>query len=362
MDQTKFNFYDKIVSLEKKVVIVDIGYKYTKFGICGDPQPRCIIPTIIKDTQSGKSKNVFKYDTIEELYNNLVDFFYYLYFKRILLSPKDTKVIIVESLLTPIQVRETLAKVLFCHMQISYLLLVPSHMVALYTLAVSTGLVLDIGYKEACLIPVYEGYPVLHAYQSFPLGGLAVEKNIKRLLMEHYEKEMPSKLKLIENLTEKQLEDIKVRLCFVTTFERAQQILENKVLTPPPSVEYRINGTELLTIPGKVRETAFEVLFDLDADEISLPTMILNSLVECATDMRKSLSESILLIGGTASTLGIKSRMLAELKSLIKMPKYSKKLYVDDFKMHESPSHENYTAWLGGKNIKSRVKYQIGQI
>ena len=69
-------------------------------------------------------------------------------------------------------------------------------------------------------------------------------------------------------------------MCFVTTFERAQQILENKELTPPPSVEYRINGTELLTIPGKVRETAFEVLFDLDADEISLPTMILNSLVE----------------------------------------------------------------------------------
>ena len=67
--------------------------------------------------------------------------------------------------------------------------------------------------------------------------------------------------------------------------------------------------------------------------------------------MRKSLSESILLIGGTASTLGIKSRMLAELKSLIKMPKYSTKLYVDDFKMHESPSHENYTAWLGGNEI-----------
>ncbi|KAK6633077.1 hypothetical protein RUM43_012820 [Polyplax serrata] len=348
MDQTKFSLYDKIVSLDKKVVVIDIG---RRFGINGDPQPRCIIPSVIKDTDTGKVKSIFQYETNDELYNNLVAFFHYLYFKRILLSPKDTKVIIVESLLAPVQFRETLANVLFCHMQISYLLMVPSHMVALYTLAVSVGLVIDIGHEEACLIPVYEGYPVLHSYQSFPIAGQAIENNIKRLLLEHYKKADPTKLSVIHNLSDDVLEDIKVRLCFVTTLERSQKMLANEEISPPPSVDYRLGGTEMLTIPGRIRETACEILFDMDADEISLPTMILNSLLKVSTDMRKPLAESILLMGGTASIQGVKSRLLNELRYLVKTSKYKDKLFIDEFKMHTSPSHENYTAWLGGSLV-----------
>jgi actin-related protein len=54
--------------------------------------------------------------------------------------------------------------------------MVPSHMVSLYTLAVPTALVLDIGFKEAVLIPVVENTPVLHAYQALGLAAEAVEK------------------------------------------------------------------------------------------------------------------------------------------------------------------------------------------
>lgn len=65
--------------------------------------------------------------------------------------------------------------------------------------------------------------------------------------------------------------------------------------------------------------------------------------------MRKPLAESILLMGGTASILGVKSRLLNELRYLVKTSKYKDKLFIDEFKLHTSPSHENYTAWLGGK-------------
>jgi actin-related protein 10 len=46
----------------------------------------------------------------------------------------------------------------------------------LYTLAVPTALVIDVGYKEAVLIPVFEHTPVLHAYQALALAGEAVDK------------------------------------------------------------------------------------------------------------------------------------------------------------------------------------------
>lgn len=48
---------------------------------------------------------------------------------------------------------------------------------------------------------------------------------------------------------------------------------------------------------------------------------------------------------------GIKSRILSELRHHIKTPKYKEKIFVDSFKMQISPSHENYTAWLGGSLV-----------
>ena len=81
---------------------------------------------------------------------------------------------IVESPFTTSQFRNSLAKALFCHFDISTVLYVCSHVAALFTCAISTGLVIDVGYEEATVLPVYEGYPLLHAWQSSPNAGKAI--------------------------------------------------------------------------------------------------------------------------------------------------------------------------------------------
>lgn len=63
--------------------------------------------------------------------------------------------------------------------QVTSLCFVPSHCASLFTLGISTGLVLDVGYKEAILIPVCEGVPVLRLWQTMSLAGQAVENQIK---------------------------------------------------------------------------------------------------------------------------------------------------------------------------------------
>lgn len=55
----------------------------------------------------------------------------------------------------------------------------PSHCASLFTLGISTALVLDVGYKETILIPVCEGVPVLRLWQAMPLAGEAVENQIR---------------------------------------------------------------------------------------------------------------------------------------------------------------------------------------
>lgn len=49
-------------------------------------------------------------------------------------------------------------------------------MVSLASLAIETALVVDVGFKEAVVIPVCHGMPVVHAWQALPLGSEAVHK------------------------------------------------------------------------------------------------------------------------------------------------------------------------------------------
>jgi actin-related protein 10 len=68
-----------------------------------------------------------------------------------------------------------------------------------------------------------------------------------------------------------------VRTCFVTSLNRATQL---KAVEPPPDVVYREGGIDVFHIPGKVREAAYEVLFEQDNDQTSISTMILDAIIK----------------------------------------------------------------------------------
>ncbi|XP_006621650.1 actin-related protein 10 isoform X1 [Apis dorsata] len=321
----------------KQMVIFDIGSAYTKFGYAGEPTPRGIIRTEIKCPETKELRRIYDYKNTEDLYQLLVEFLHALFFRHVVLSPKDARIVILESLLSPTQFRNTLAKVLFRHFEIGSLMLLPTHLATISTLGINSALVLDVGYKEATLIPIFEGEPILKAWQALPLGGQVVHEYLMKSLKELY----PN-----VDVTEKMVEDIKVRTCFVTTLERSIKLGTTEAPNPPPFVKYP--GVKSIDIPGEVREKAFEVLWERDNDNLSLPTMILNAIMQCPIDVRRVLAENILLIGGTTMTKGFASRLKSELLSLVRSDLYSEKLKIQKFMFHTAPSKPNYTAWLGG--------------
>lgn len=65
---------------------------------------------------------------------------------------------------------------MFAHYEISSMLVLPSHLVCLSSIAVDTAVVVDVGYKEAIIIPVCYGLPIVQAWQALPLGAEAVHK------------------------------------------------------------------------------------------------------------------------------------------------------------------------------------------
>lgn len=323
-----------------------------RLGFVAEPYPRSIVPTeLISGTSPTTSKSLFSYKDSLEFYDQVVDFIQTLFFKHLSVNPKERKVIIVETVLCPTEIREIFAKVLFRHFECSSILFASSHLVALSTLAIENALVVDIGYKEATVIPVYCGVQVLHSWQAQPLAAEAVHVEIKRQLLANGVNG--------DLLSDEVIEEIKVRTCFVNTYERAKKYQNNDEIVAPPDVSYPIQGKEIITIPGKLRETAYEVLFPEDNDRLGLPYIILDAIADCSIDIRKTLLENLVIIGGTAMATGLIARLKDELLALLKTDIYKEKLHLDTVKFHRLPAKENFAAWYASHILNGISHFQF---
>uniref|UniRef100_A0A8C6SL79 Actin related protein 10 n=1 Tax=Neogobius melanostomus TaxID=47308 RepID=A0A8C6SL79_9GOBI len=312
--------FDGLVSGgEKTAIIIDLGAAYTKCGFAGETGPRFIIPSEIRKPGQQPIKVVQYNINTEELYVTLKEFIHILYFRHLLVNPRDRRVVIIESILCPSHFRETLTKVFFKQFEVPSVLFAPSHLMAVMTLGINSALVMDCGQTETLVLPVYEHTPILPAWEALPLGGKAIHKT-----------------------------------CFVSDLQRGLKIQEAKFNpdaerpAPPPDVAYPLDGEKILHVKGSIRDSLVEILFEQDNEEKSVATLILDTLVKCPIDTRKVLSENLVVIGGTAMLPGFLHRLLAEIRLLVEKPKYSSVLASKSFRIHSPPAKPNCTAWLGG--------------
>ena len=107
-------FYDGIgVIAEKHAVVLDIGSSLCKVGYAGEPIPRAIIrtPECLRTSTSSQTTD----ENYENLQNKIVQFVHKLYFEHLLVNPKDRRVVLVESLLGDVRLRDILVEILFQH-------------------------------------------------------------------------------------------------------------------------------------------------------------------------------------------------------------------------------------------------------
>jgi len=277
-----------------------------------------------------------------------------------LVNPKERRVVIVESVLSPTDYRNLLAKVLFKHFEVPSVIFVPAHLMACFPLGTQSALVVDVGYVETLVLPIFEGVPMLNCWQASPFGGKSVHNNLEKLLKTNGKVKSTAGVMALsqypELLSESILEDIKVRTCFVTHMERGRMIQaaladpanQKKIEKTPPDVEYPLEGDKVLVLDGFVREAAFEVLFRHDEDDKSLAQLILDSVLKCPIDLRRPLLERIHVIGGGCMVPGFLARLKSELTDLLNDENlYGKKIVAQSLKFFKSPAKENFASWLG---------------
>ncbi|KFD48989.1 hypothetical protein M513_10141, partial [Trichuris suis] len=359
-------FYEGIgYMIDKPTIVLDIGNAYVKLGFSAELSPRRILPTeqLLCIPKLGPKPLTDLSNGGDEADAAFVHLFYEIFFRHLLLSPKDRRVVIVESVLTPSELRSTMAKVLFTRYEVMSVMFAPNCLCSCLPLGLQTALVVDVGYRGTQVLPVFDGISLLHSIQTSTAGSQAVHRRLKELIQKRCTvfvgTNQVSMAEYGELLDDKTLENLAARLCFVTRRERGiayQTEDENspQLPEPPPKVEYPLDKEKILIVEGAVREAAAEVLFEHNEDDMSIPQLILEAIIKCPIDTRRSMIEGILVVGGGCMLPGFMSRLKEELlESLENATKYGDKLSFRTAKFFKARTKENCMAWLGGSIIGS---------
>ncbi|KAK0411311.1 hypothetical protein QR680_005595 [Steinernema hermaphroditum] len=363
------NYVPPSVLDTKAVVVIELGSRYTRIGFAGEFYPREIVRSEVVDPHDDVVRPVFEDDRTHEQNHRLLHlFFRKIFFKYVLCSVKERRMLIVESLLTSTKKRHQIAAVLFETPTFGppAILFAPSHLLYTVPFSVNTALVVDVGFSETVLVPVFEGVTMINNYECSPVCSRLLEKQIASLLKKHGSIELENGEKrevtdddINEMKRHNIIEDIAVRVCFATKLKRGRKIQEDNT-----DFEFAVTsrvglGRDTIIIPGIIREGAGEVFFKPSYcdDDRSVPELIIDCLLKLPIDMRRSMISNLTVVGGAARMTGFLVRLKAELTwhlqenaryNMLQKLRESMKFYV-----HREAPVELYGAWLGGSLIGS---------
>ncbi|KAJ9099859.1 hypothetical protein QFC21_003862 [Naganishia friedmannii] len=285
-----------------------------------------------------------------------------VYVGHLLTESKSRKVIIVENALLPNQIKRLISEVLFDNLKVPSVSFTSGHMLTLMATGNTTGLVVDFGFHETTVVPVYQSRVLYPYLTTTPIAGKAFLQRLRRLIeaFASYTPPVQSKrpvrpdpkrpaLTHVETdngrddqeqtestpvLDWRTLEDVRSRGCFVGTIpldnvqrpddagdleHHAQAYSAGSEAKDATFVVKRsdVNGDTsngLIKVPGWVRERAAEVFFeDGDVDAMSVVEVILSCVTSLPIDLRKTMISSIVVSGGACMLPGFISRLRIQL-------------------------------------------------
>ncbi|CAI5724777.1 unnamed protein product [Peronospora destructor] len=320
---------------DKSALVLELGARYARCGISGERAPRCAerwqVGEMLETPLSAAKWRQYLYSKLHTLC-----------FDLLLVSPTRRHFVVCEDLLLPRVFRETLVSVLFDVFKASAVTLVPSMLTVLYATANHTALVVDCGWAETRLLPVFKGIPLPYLYQTVSVGSRNCCEVIRRELNTSRDQLMDTS-KVVMPVTETLAEDILERACFAQQKDPLLNVVD---------AEFQTQGNDVLQVPGFLRTSAVEQLLlgDEDRDGTSIVDGIVQVLKKAPLDVRAAMLENLLLVGGAAMIPGLVQRVVAEIREALHHDNEfaSASVAVDRAQLAQTYFPRNMLAWIGG--------------
>ncbi|KAL9650518.1 hypothetical protein ABK040_004737 [Willaertia magna] len=409
--------------MSNKAIVIDNGTYQTRIGFAGEDTPTDIYLTNNKVFYNGENPPMKKglindFEAMDKVWrygfnegiikNGLLD------------TPiQEYPVILSETTLAPKFHTERITQHLFEQYEVPGLYIANQALLSLYSLGKTTGLICDVGFEQTRITPIYEGIAFTHASDFINIGGKHINECLKLNLMKSFNLsdddmmvDENNNLKVNNHLnitnqeefnkifTNDVIEQIKLKLCFVTNYEYSKQMkisldskqkaeeillqqqqeqgtdnnLENNSQeqqlqsTPKKKVtkstkqtnsyykEYTLPDGRKINIGQIERFSSSEILFNpslhLKGKEYQLPGIhyLLNECANlCDFDTKKEMLQNIIVSGSTCLLNGFSKRLKIEVKELV-----TASTNVD---VHE-PKDPSNSVWYGASILSSLSSFQ----
>ncbi|KNC46269.1 uncharacterized protein AMSG_02722 [Thecamonas trahens ATCC 50062] len=392
-------------STEKAAIVLDIGCTHVRVGLAGEPFPRATLASslalpdgrvlslaVVRPTHFQRGSDPEWREATALWLRSLVG-------ETLQVDPTERRLVVAEDVSTPSRFRNALAHVALAELGMVSLLMHPAGALGLLALRLPTALVVDVGGAAARTLPVVDSMPLLTVARESDAAGALIDANIGRLLRQHAKIRPPwapahdlGDLPGDETdaclddpawrewagaalgssggrggdepgeLPRDVVEDFKVKACFVRLGEGDKL---DAGATPPPDTSADVHlshGLETVyDIQGCVRGLAAEVLFHSNnaAEIVSLPELVLLTLVAAPMDVRGTLAQNIVVIGGSASLPGLHRRLGFELDALVSSDGRFRELapLAGRFRFVPSPHGPDHLAWTGASLVGAMTEY-----
>ncbi|MHA1727035.1 MAG: hypothetical protein ACTSXH_19705, partial [Promethearchaeota archaeon] len=307
-------------------IILDLGSAYVKIGFAGDPTPRFIFPNMIGTERykavmvdvgarniyvgndAMKMRGVLKVSYPVERgiikdwdgYYEILNYIFYSLLRIEDLS--QYPVVYTESLFVQHDIKEYIAHILFETYGVQSLIFVPTPFLSLFSVGLTTGLVIESGDGTTWIVPIINGKIIQEAVQRLNLAGMDVNHNLKSLLMREG-------ISISSSAVDEIIKEIKEKNCYF-------------ILDPskPPRTDdnyiYRLPDGSNLRIPSHIIYEAPEVLFQpsmLGYTIQNLPQATITSLKSIDKEHWEDLLSHIVLSGGNVLYSGFEERFKLEI-------------------------------------------------
>jgi len=309
------------------VFLLDLGSALTKVGYSTNIYPRIIcntsygIPRIYEKEKNKESNqkifgedlknfsnpvnrtNLFTFSQPNDL-NSIFEFVEHL-FNKISLPTKNEGLILAYSHEWSNYFLYQLQAFLFQRFNFSSILPIRTDFSSLISHKVKTGIVLDIGHYYSRVIQFNKGKPLTTAgFKSNVAGKLIQDYIIKLFKKSHPYLQSPIFEPLISKIVNEK--------CLLTA--DIDKLLSDQYLDEIISEEIEISQFKEIMTLGIEKYLAPEVLFHpklANSKNISVDSLIIQSLKECHPSLRKQIYSNIILSGGGCSFKNFKERLVS---------------------------------------------------
>ena len=305
----------------EQILVIDHGSYMTKAGFASEGYPKLIFPSVVAYSPEltrpfiGEEAISYNANNAEKkfpvVHNTVWDWlamkeiFKYVY-QKLHIDPKTTPVLIGEPTQNVPENRKNVIKYFFEELQVPKLLILKQSEMILHTMWSKTGLVLEIGHSTGYCVPYYEGFEITPAIRKFTIQGSWVLDQINRLIETKRQNPLD-----IYSLGRK-LEDI---FYIANNYDLEIQYHERGLAIEDLQRPFNLDSTTHIML-GVERFKIPELIFQPKLYGYNSPNLvdiILESIMECSLDIRKSITENIIVSGGTTKLSGFDLRLKREL-------------------------------------------------